>query len=296
MKIIIHLLVVACAGILGSCAATVPNELVSAREAYRRASSGSAAQVAPAQLQVANQALAEAEQAFRNGAVPYRTRDLAYVAQRKSQLAEATASITLEHESQTRAKDDYEATQGEIVLKAKEDLNESRMALAASKRSGEITADRLAFEQRARTAADLRATDAQDSLARLAVVKQEPRGMVVTLSGSVLFASNQSTLLPDARARIDQVADVLLTTSERNLTIEGHTDSQGSASHNLDLSQRRADTIRDYLVQRGYEPDRIQAHGLGKGHPIADNASAEGRANNRRVEIVIERELHTSNQ
>lgn len=120
--------------------------------------------------------------------------------------------------------------------------------------------------------------------------------MVITLSGSVLFASNQATLLPEAQSRLAQVADVLLTTRERNLVIEGHTDSRGTDSYNLDLSQRRADAVRNYLVQRNYEADRIQAHGLGKGHPIADNASAEGRANNRRVEIIIEREVRTSSQ
>jgi outer membrane protein OmpA-like peptidoglycan-associated protein len=126
------------------------------------------------------------------------------------------------------------------------------------------------------------------------MVKDEPRGMVITLSGSVLFASNQATLLPEARTRLGQIADVLLATRERNLTIEGHTDSQGSDSHNLDLSQRRADAVRNYLVQGGYEADRVLARGLGEGSPVADNTSAEGRANNRRVEIVIPREPHAS--
>ena len=122
--------------------------------------------------------------------------------------------------------------------------------------------------------------------------------MVITLSGSVLFASNQSALLPEARSRLDQVSDVLLSTRERHIMVEGHTDSQGSNSYNMDLSQRRADSVRNYIVQRGYEADLIKARGLGEGNPIADNGSAEGRANNRRVEIIIERDkrdLHTSN-
>jgi outer membrane protein OmpA-like peptidoglycan-associated protein len=91
------------------------------------------------------------------------------------------------------------------------------------------------------------------------------------------------------------VAEVLLTSRERKLTVEGYTDSQGSVNFNLDLSQRRADAVRSYLVERGYQGDLIQAHGLGKGNPIADNGSAEGRANNRRVEIIIEHEPHASN-
>jgi outer membrane protein OmpA-like peptidoglycan-associated protein len=158
-----------------------------------------------------------------------------------------------------------------------------------------VTAERLSAEQEARAAAEKRAADAQAALAKLAAVKEEPRGMVITLSGSVLFASNRAILLPEARTRLDQVAEVLLTTRERRLTVEGHTDSQGSVNFNLDLSQRRADAVRSYLVERGYQGDLIQAHGLGKGRPIADNSSAEGRANNRRVEIVIEHDPRASN-
>ena len=238
---------------------------------------------------MAKQALDQAEHSFQDKPDSYRTRDLAYVAQRKSELAEAAASLAPDRKSQTRANDEYKDTQGKIAVKTKQDLSDTRTALAASEHAGELTAERLSAEQKART-------DAQAALAKLAAVREEPRGMVITLSGSVLFASNRAILLPEARARLDQVADVLLTTRERNLTIEGHTDSQGSDSYNLALSQRRADAVRDYLVQRGYQADRITAHGLGKGHPIADNASPEGRANNRRVEIVIERESHASNQ
>jgi outer membrane protein OmpA-like peptidoglycan-associated protein len=109
----------------------------------------------------------------------------------------------------------------------------------------------------------------------------------------VLFASNQSVLLPEARTRLDQVAAVLLTTRERHLVVEGHTDSQGTDSHNMDLSQRRADAVRNYLVQKDYGADLIQANGLGEGRPVADNGNAEGRANNRRVEIIIERDPST---
>ena len=288
------LIVVACAGLFGGCAAAVPSELVNARAAYQRASTGPAVQAAPAELHVANQALAKAEQSFQDNSDSYQTRDLAYVAERKSEIAEAIASIAIEQKTQSKAKNDYQATQGKIANKTKQDLSQARTELAASQHSGEMTAEKLSAEQKARADADKRAADAQAALAKLAEVKEEPRGMVITLSGSVLFASNQATLLPEARSRLDQVSDVLLTTRERNLSIEGHTDSQGSNSSNLDLSQRRADAVRDYLVQRGYQADRIKSRGLGEGSPIADNASAEGRANNRRVEIIIERELHAS--
>jgi outer membrane protein OmpA-like peptidoglycan-associated protein len=289
------LALVACAGLFSACAATLPKELSNAREAYRQASTGPAAKVAPAELHVAGQALAKAEKSFVDNRDGYQTRDLAYVAQRKSQMAEATASIILEQKKQSQSKSDYQTAQGEIIAGKKQDLSDAHSALAESQRSGAMTAEKLATEQEARLAAEKRAADAMEALARLAAVKEEARGMVITLSGSVLFGSNQATLLPAARSRLDQVAEVLMTTHERHLVVEGHTDSQGSDSFNLDLSQRRADAVRSYLVQRGYHGDLIRANGIGEGRPVADNGNAEGRANNRRVEIVIERDTQASN-
>jgi outer membrane protein OmpA-like peptidoglycan-associated protein len=70
--------------------------------------------------------------------------------------------------------------------------------------------------------------------------------------------------------------------------VEGHTDSQGTVSGNQDLSQRRAQVVRDYLVSRGISADRLTSQGFGSTRSIADNASAEGRADNRRVEIVVQ--------
>jgi outer membrane protein OmpA-like peptidoglycan-associated protein len=139
-----------------------------------------------------------------------------------------------------------------------------------------------------------RTSDAMAELAALATLKEETRGLVVTLSGGVLFRSAESILLPSAQVKLDQVAKALLAIPARNLIVEGHTDSRGSDSYNQGLSQRRANAVHDYLVKRGYPADRIQSIGRGKGNPIADNASPEGRANNRRVEIVLEREVQTS--
>jgi outer membrane protein OmpA-like peptidoglycan-associated protein len=128
----------------------------------------------------------------------------------------------------------------------------------------------------------------QIELAKWAAVKEEPRGVVITLSGSVLFASDKSALLPEAKTRLSQVTAALLETKERHLDVQGYTDSQGKDAYNLDLSQKRADAVRTYLISQGYPPDLIAAHGAGKASPIADNNTAEGRANNRRVEIIIE--------
>ncbi len=251
-----------------SCATTTPpTELIHARSAYQQASEGPAEQLAPAELHKAHEALVLAEESFKKDPDSYKTKDLAYVAQRKSEQAGALGAMAADKASKDKANADFKKEQTEIVEQGKQDLLESE-----------------------------RQTDeALAALAAIAAVKEEERGLVVTLSGSVIFQSGKSTLLSSAQVKLDQVANALLAVRARNLIVEGHTDSQGSESYNQGLSQRRAEAVRDYLVQRGYPSDQIQARGKGEGSPIADNASPEGRANNRRVEIIIER-MQTSNQ
>jgi outer membrane protein OmpA-like peptidoglycan-associated protein len=283
MKPIRSLIITVCAGLLAGCAASVPpTELVNARQAYQHASAGQAAQLVPAELHKAQAALAIAEKSFLDEPNSFRTRDLSYIADRKAKMAEALATTAAGNAVTAKANKDYQATQSEIVKNTKEDL-------AASERSGVLKAEQLAAEQKVRLDAEKRAADAQEELAKLAAVKEEARGLVITLSGSVLFASSKSELLPAAQSRLNQVAEALLATKERKLTVEGHTDSRGSSSYNQVLSQQRADAVRSYIISRGYPADMIQSQGIGKDRPVADNASAEGRANNRRVEIIVDR-------
>jgi outer membrane protein OmpA-like peptidoglycan-associated protein len=113
--------------------------------------------------------------------------------------------------------------------------------------------------------------------------------MVITLSGSVLFTSGKWDLSPGAQLKLNDVAKSLtLQDPVSKMVVEGHTDSQGSASSNQDLSQHRAQAVRDYLVTRGIASDRISAQGFGPARSVGDNATPEGRANNRRVEIVVQ--------
>jgi len=266
MKLIKYFITLAFAGLLISCSASLPpQELVDARLAYQIASTGPAAQLVPAELHKAQVAMDLAEKSFLEDPDSYKTRDLSYVADRKSKLAGALAVTFAETAATEKAKKDYEVTQAEIVKN---------------------TTEQLSIEQQARIDAELIAANA---LAELAAVKEEERGLVITLSGSVLFASNESTLLPAAQDRLNKVADALLVSKEKHLIIEGFTDSQGSAESNISLSQRRADAVRSYLISRGYPGDLINTQGIGEERPVADNNSAEGRANNRRVEIVVER-------
>jgi outer membrane protein OmpA-like peptidoglycan-associated protein len=118
-------------------------------------------------------------------------------------------------------------------------------------------------------------------------LREEQRGLVLTLSGSVLFSSGKATLLPSAQDRLTQVAEALRESKHQLITIEGHTDSRGSLSFNQVLSAQRAEAVRHFLVSRGIAPERIRAVGMGPDRPVAENRTAEGRANNRRVEIVL---------
>lgn len=351
MKTLQYLVLMTAVALFSGCSTAPPNELVNARAAYQQASQGPAQQLVPAELHKAQQALTQAEQSFQDDPDSRKTKDLAYVAQRKAQQAEALGSIAAAKASKEGADADFQTKQAEIVKQGKQDLSDSekratekqaelekQAAVQAAETQAErekqaaiqATATQSEIEKQAavkaandKAAADLqkqqvamqkqqaelqtqqaaimqgqqdlrdsekRTADAVAALASLASLKEEERGLVVTLSGGVLFLSNESTLLPAARVKLDQVADALLAIQARNLIVEGHTDSQGADTYNQNLSQRRADVVHAYLVQRGYPANHIQSHGQGEGSPIASNASPEGRANNRRVEIVIERE------
>jgi outer membrane protein OmpA-like peptidoglycan-associated protein len=287
----------------GACATVTPVELTNARLAYGRASSGPAAQLEPADLHKAKTALDLAEQSFVDDSDAQRTVDLAYVAQRTAQIAEVHAETAQAQKKLSNAKQELGDKQGEIAnktlantreqLSASEQEKARQTQQAGAERSARQESDRKAAdseqkaavsEQRA-AASEQNAKAANDALAALAA-KEEERGMVITLSGSVLFRSNDATLLPAAQARLDQVADALVAKGQ-NVVIEGYTDSKGSQSSNMSLSQRRADSVRFYLVSRGFPSEKILARGMGPDRPIAENTSAEGRANNRRVEIII---------
>lgn len=271
------------AAILVGCGTTnPPKELVDARAAYRQAAAGPAAQQNPAELHVAKQALDRAETKFSNDGDEPATRDFAYVAARKAQLADAAGRVTVALKEKQAMDLEAQRFQVQSLKTAQSDLANTRQNLA--KTQSDLDRERLAREE-----ADKKAALAMADLQKLASVKQEPRGMVITLSGSVLFATDQATLLPAAVVKLNEVADALIKGNpDANITIEGHTDSQGQLQHNMELSQRRAEAVKAQLVARGVAADRIKTTGVGPDRPIADNKSPEGRANNRRVEIIVE--------
>jgi len=270
-------LLLACAPMapMVGCATThPPQELVDARAAYLRAQQSHAAQLSPASLHTAKQALDGAEKRFEDDGASVDTRDQSYIALRKAQLAEADGSVAFHKQQLETTNKDAQAAQQAAAQRTQSELSRTK--------------EQLAQEQQQRAEAERRAKEAMEKLtAANAAVKEEPRGTVITLPGNVLFASGKAMLLPGAQSSLNQVADALKDQKNASITIEGHTDSTGSDVTNMELSKARAESVAAYLSSRGLPKEQITTNGLGPSRPIADNTSPEGRATNRRVEIIV---------
>ncbi|MYM98098.1 OmpA family protein [Duganella vulcania] len=147
----------------------------------------------------------------------------------------------------------------------------------------------------ARAQADAAANSARSEAARNAALQQEladlqakqtDRGIVITLN-DVLFNVDRAELSAEGMRTVQKMADVLLQEPQSAVLIEGFTDSTGSADHNLQLSQRRAESVRNALIGLGVKSDKIATRGYGEAFPVASNADAGSRQLNRRVEIVL---------
>jgi len=190
-------------------------------------------------------------------------------------LEEANRSIEEVQRSRTEAETAVLAAQGELAR-----IEAERVALAASVSSLEEQSAALEREK-----ADLSAR-LQGALSQVADTQQSARGMIVSLP-DILFDTDEATLKNEAKIVIAKLAGILLILPDLNLRVEGHTDSTGSAEYNQGLSERRAFSVRDFLAQQGIGGQRMVAVGYGLTRPVADNSTREGRARNRRVEIVI---------
>lgn len=289
---------------LFACAtARPPAELVQAREAYATAESGIAAKLVPSDVHLAREQLDAAEKSFNNDADSADTVDISYIALRKAQRAQALGEAAASMQAKAQADKDHGRTT-EAMLSSKDaqlkdtqgTLAQERTALekertALEKSQGALAQQKemTAAERAARLEAEKKSQDAMDALAKSLAVKSDPRGTVITLSGGVVFATNQATILPGAQTQLNQVADALKTEAEHHFSVEGHTDDQGTDKVNDDLSTRRANAVRDYLVVRGVSANAITAAGFGSHRPIGDNKTPEGRAMNRRVEIIVDK-------
>jgi outer membrane protein OmpA-like peptidoglycan-associated protein len=120
-----------------------------------------------------------------------------------------------------------------------------------------------------------------------ATVQQTEQGLLITLKSELLFEFDSDEVQPKPVITISEIADLVKSQPNHNILVEGYTDNTGDDDYNVDLSQRRADSVRAILIQQGVDPVRIKAYGFGEMQPLASNDTSEGRQLNRRVEVTI---------
>ncbi len=312
--------------VLAACASNAPNaSLESARIAVNQtAGNPEVVRRAPLELKAARDTIDQADGVWRNDRDEGEVNHLAYLAKQRAEVARNlarsrqadedvkdanNAGDKLRLEARTReaekarldaavAQNQTQAAQAQARQSQIDAANAQQNAAAATRmaaadRALSIAAQDAAAAERVRAEqAAAAANAAQERVRQLEAQlrdiegKQTERGLLVTL-GDVLFAFNKSELTAQAGPRLDKLAAFLRQFPQRKLLVEGYTDSVGTDAYNMELSERRAEAIREALVARGVDTTRVVTKGYGKAYPVADNASADGRAVNRRVEVVI---------
>jgi outer membrane protein OmpA-like peptidoglycan-associated protein len=283
-----------------------PLDLQQAEKVYQLAVAAGAEKYAPSVLRRANLTLVQGRNLTAGkqtkAATDYCGRSVALSAEalqvtERAKEAEAVeaeiARRTAEMNALTARASEAEAASAEALRDRQE---AEKAVLAAQRELSAIEAERLelqgsvtALQEQAASLArekeDL-SNRLQGALSEVADTQNTARGMVVSLP-DILFDTNEATLKNEAKIVIAKLAGILLIMPELNLRIEGHTDSTGSAEYNQILSERRAASVRDFLAGQGINSQRMVSIGYGLTRPVGDNATAQGRAKNRRVEIVI---------
>jgi outer membrane protein OmpA-like peptidoglycan-associated protein len=204
-------------------------------------------------------------------------------------IANEKAAAAAAAKAEAEAKAAAEAAEA----KRKSDAEAQRQADLAAAEQAKLKAAqdaaRADAERSRKAAADLRA-QLLEQFNRVLETRDTPRGLVVNM-GDVLFATGKYDLRPEAQIVLAKLSGIILSHPGLNLAVEGYTDSVGSEDFNLKLSQQRADTVRDYLVNQGLPNSFVTAKGFGEADPVADNGTPAGRQQNRRVEIVVSGEI-----
>lgn len=270
---------------LSACSTTperVP-ELEQARATVQQLENQPKAQEAAADKLVrAREALTRAETALEKGEPLDVVNHEAYVARRQAEIG---LQLTSEAEA-LAAQDRAEAERNELRLQART-LEAQHATQLAEQRATQ--AEKSAREARMQRSVAEAALDEADRLAsELKDMKAErtKRGMVLTL-GDVLFDTNRAELKQGATVAMDRLAEFMNDNPERNLLIEGHTDSRGSEEYNRGLAMERASAVAEALISRGIDSERLRPVGIGEAYPVASNDTKAGMQQNRRVEIVI---------
>ncbi|MCI0423410.1 MAG: OmpA family protein [Acidobacteria bacterium] len=213
---------------------------------------------------------------------------------RQAEEREAAA----ERERQTQLKVEEESRLRAEAERAKQDAETARAAAIAQQDAARLEADRarrtaqeteqLRQQQQQQAEAEKRELRSRltQQLNLILETRDSARGLIVSLS-DVLFDTGRYTLRPGAREKLSKIAGIVLSHPGLKLEVEGHTDSVGGEEYNQRLSENRAAAVRDYLVQQGVQSQSIAARGFGESQPVVSNASAAGKQQNRRVELVV---------
>jgi outer membrane protein OmpA-like peptidoglycan-associated protein len=177
------------------------------------------------------------------------------------------------------------AAANEAKLKAQADAQAAALTAEANALQAREAAARAETE-RVRKAAEASRAELLEQLNRVLDTRDTPRGLVVNMA-DVLFDTGKYELRPEAREKLAKLSGILSTHQDLELDVEGHTDNTGSVQTNQTLSEQRAQSVAQYLVQQGVPGKNVKAMGLADSHPVADNSTTEGRQKNRRVEIIV---------
>ncbi|HZU42763.1 MAG TPA: OmpA family protein [Terriglobales bacterium] len=216
------------------------------------------------------------------------------LAQQQAQTAEQQR-LQAEQQAQQAAQQAQQAAQQR--QQAEQDLQQAQAARQAAEQQRQQAAQEAeqarlqaqqAEQQRQQIQQQAEQTRARllNQLNQVLQTRDTARGLISTMP-DVLFDFNKYTLKPQARERLAKVAGILLAYPDLHLEIDGYTDSIGSDQYNQQLSEKRADAVRDYLASQGVQLNNVVAEGFGKNDPIASNATPQGRQENRRVELVV---------
>jgi len=222
----------------------------------------------------ADRARLEADQAAQRRAEAERQQQLE--SERRAR-AEAERAAAEANAARTKALAEAEAARSENA-RALAEANAERESAAAEQASNSV--EKAELEKR-----ELR-IQLTEQLNKILETRDTARGLIVNMS-DVLFDTGKFTLKPGAREKLARISGIVLAHPGLKLEVEGHTDSVGSDELNQKLSEQRADSVREFLVQQGVNSNIITARGLGKTQPVASNDTAAGRQQNRRVEMIV---------
>ena len=192
---------------------------------------------------------------------------------------EAAERASRERREAVRAKAEAEKATQQARIEQRQARELMQQAQAQTARLSRLKDEAQRYANEARTRL-------QDALRKVVETRETARGVIINLP-DILFASGRSRLVPLAREVLSRVAGILLATPDYRLSVEGHTDSSGGANYNQRLSERRAEAVRNYLIESGLSADLMTSLGHGEARPITQNRTPAGRRKNRRVEIVI---------